>query len=692
MLKPRLHRIRLFALLAIACGLALWCSPAAAEVVRFEIASREPFAEGTAFGDAGPYERIIGRVLHAIDPAGPRESEIVDLRFAPRNARGLVEFSADLFILAPKDLAKGNGALLYDVNNRGNKLALRFFNDGPGGNDPRSEADAGNGFLLRRGFVIVWSGWLGDVLPGGGRLRLRAPTARGSEGPITGRVRYEILPKERGTRLSVNREQHGAYRPTEEGLRGATLTWRLRPGDPRVPIPREQFRIHVTEPDPPAPDVLPFVEVEIPAGFRKGYIYELIYEARDPLVHGVCFAAVSDLIAALKRGEGESNLLLADGKPAIRYAYGFGVSQSGRFLRELIYRGYAADERGLVFDGLIPHVAGGGLGTFHHRFAQPTAFATQHELADYPTDRFPFAYEVETDPLTGKTDGILRRAAARGQVPFILHTQSSAEYWTRSGSLVHTDPLGERDADPPASVRIYTFGGTQHGPGAWPPSIGMGQAPANPGDYRPLLRALLAALDRWCREGVPAPPSVHPTIRDRTLVPWERGSTAFPAIPGVRYPEVIHTPPVLDLGPRWDAEAIIDNAPPRIAGRYRVLAPACGPDGNDRGCLLPPEVAVPLATFTGWNLRSADAGAENDLVSLDGSYFPFPIRRDDREAIGDPRPSIEERYGTIERYLDALRAYCRDLASRHLLLNEDVDGIVRRQEERARSLFDKIGS
>jgi len=398
---------------------------------------------------------------------------------------------------------------------------------------------------------------------------------------------------------------------------------------------------------------------------------------------------VRDLIAALKRGTGEGNPLLAGGRPVIRYAYGFGVSQSGRFLRGLLYRGYAADVRGLVFDGLIPHVAGGGLGTFHHRFAQPTAYATQHELADYPTDRFPFAYETQADPLTGRNDGILRRAAASGRVPFILHTQSSAEYWSRSGSLVHTDPLGERDADPPPSVRIYTFGGTQHGPGPWPPAAGIGQAPANPGDYRPFLRALLVALDRWCRDGAPAPPSIHPTIRERTLVAWDRVSTGFPAIPGVRYPEVIQAPPVLDLGPRWDKAGIIDKLPPEIRGRYRVLAPACGPDANERGCLLPPEVAVPLATFTGWNLRSAEAGAENDLVSLDGSYFPLPIRRADREAMGDPRLSLEERYGTIARYLTELETCARGLVEKRFLLEEDVAVILRRQEERAHPFFEQ---
>ena len=300
-----------------------WCAAASAEVVRFEIERREPFADGASFAEVGSYEQIVGRVHFAIDADATHNQQIVDLKHAPRNDDGRVEFQSDLFILAPKDLKKGNGAVLYDVNNRGNKLAIRFFNDAPGENDPKSP---GNGFLMRHGYTIVWSGWDGELLPGGSRLRLSAPVASHGDKPITGLVRYEISTGAGDkVRLGVNRANHGAYRPTEEGLRNATLTWRLRPGDPRVTIPRRQFRIHVAEVESDRPGQLPQVELELPAGFRKGYLYELIFEARDPLVHGVCFASLRDLITAIKRGEGKDNPLVNDEKPMIDRAHGFGV-------------------------------------------------------------------------------------------------------------------------------------------------------------------------------------------------------------------------------------------------------------------------------------------------------------------------------------------------------------------------------
>ena len=439
-------------LLGLAAMVTLWAVETAdGEVVRFEVKKRETFANGQSFGTVGPYERIIGTVHYAIHPDNPRNRPIVDLQYAPRNAAGLVAFEADLFILAPKNLAKANGAALYDVNNRGNKLAIRFFNDGPGGNDPQ---DGGNGYLMREGYTIIWSGWDGELLPGGNRLQLHAPVARDHEKTITGPVRYEISVDKPSTREPINRANHGAYRPTAAGLAAATLTWRLRPRDKRVRIPREQFQLRVVEVKDAPHGQLPDVQLDLPAGFRPGYLYEVIYEAQDPLVHGTCFASVRDLIAAVKHGDGKGNPLLRGGNPVIHRAHGFGVSQSGRFLRELLYSGFNADTKGrIVFDGLMPHVAGGGLGSFNHRFAQPTAYATQHQLWDWPTDRFPFAYETQRDPVSKRQDGILRTATDLLTAPKVMHTQTATEYWSRSGSLVHTDPLGRHDARPPDNVR-----------------------------------------------------------------------------------------------------------------------------------------------------------------------------------------------------------------------------------------------
>lgn len=659
-----------------------------AEVVRFDITAREPFADGKVFGDVGPYERIIGKVHYRLDPKLKQNRAIIDLDLAPRNADGFVEYSADLFILAPQDVSKGNGALLYDVNNRGNKLALSMFNDA-GGNDPSTPENAGNGFLFRHGFTVVWCGWDGELLPGGDRLQLYAPPAIDPAGPITGLVRCEIVPTDNIKRIVVNWANHGSYRPTAKGLETATLTHRLRPDDERISIPRGEWKLEVTEITNSASQ-LPKVELELPAGLERGHIYELIYEAQDPLVMGTGFTAMRDLVSALKQSTGAAHPFDHAGRSRFRRAYAFGVSQSGRFLREFLHWGLNEDESGRkVFDAVIPHVAGGGLGSFNHRFAQPTRHATQHDHADYPPDRFPFSYEDQCDPLSGRCDGILRRCRESGKMPIVFHTQSAAEYWTRSGSLPHTDPLGARDAEPGDNVRFYTFGGTQHGPSGYPLGQGMGQNLMNPGDYKPFLRALLLVLDRHVRDGSPLPDNVVPKISERTLVDWPQSSTRFPSIPGVHYPDVIRQPPLLDLGPEWESHRRITIQPPKILGRYRVLVPKCGPDGNELDCLSPPEVAVPVGTYTGWNPRRAEMGPEHQLISLAGSFIPFAATKAERMKTNDPRLSVQERYGTHTEYLRQLESECRRLEARGLLLAEDTDRIMQRQSERTKMLFNE---
>lgn len=656
---------------------------AQAAVVRWEILSRQPYADGREFGASGAYERIAGKVHFAIDPADPANHEIVDLSRAPKNAQGHVEFWSDLVILTPADPAKGNQAVLYDVNNRGNKTALGFFNGG----------DPGDGFLMKQGFTVVWNGWDGELLPGNDRLRLSPPIATDGGKKITGPIRCEIILNSPSTRHVVNWDNHGAYRPTQDGLKNATLTIRERPDDPRQPIARDQFQVHVTDVPSDSPTQFPKVELEYPAGMKPGWIYELIYEGQDPLVHGVCFASVRDLVAALKHGGGDQHPFAKDSSPRVNRALSFGVSQSGRFLREFLYTGFNADEQGrIVFDGMMPHVSGGGLGSFNHRFAQPTRHVNQHDHHDYPADRFPFTYATQTDALSGQTDGILRRSAKSQTLPLLMHTQSAGEYYTRSGSLVHTNPQGTADAEIPDNVRVYLFGGTQHGPAGWPPANGVGKYAANPGDYKPLLRALILALDRWVVEKKAPPPSVYPKVANGTLVKREAAQAAFVKIPGVEFPPVIQQPPLLDLGARWYSDRIIDQQPPIQRGHYQTLVPLPGVDGNETtATLLPPEVAVPLGTHTGWNLRRADTGAENELVSLGGAYIPFLVKKSEREKAGDPRPSLEERYGSFRTYIDRLEAKCRDMVKQGYLLADDVPRIIQTQTQRARPLFENIG-
>jgi hypothetical protein len=673
---------------AFAVYLCFLSAPLSAEVTRFEIVERSPFAGGKTFGDVGAYERIVGRVHFELDADLPQNQNVVDLTLANRNDDGRVELSADLLILAPKDRSRGNGALLYGVNNRGNLNTLRNFNYAAGSNDPKSEPHAGDGFLMRHGFVVVWSGWDGELLPGNNRLRLSPPAVATK---ITGTVRCEIVPGADTKRSVVNWGNHGSYRPTADGLQAATLTHRLLTGHPRVPIPREDWTLHVSEVQSDAPNQLPLVELEYAKGLKRLHIYELIYEAQEPVIMGTCFTSVRDLVSALKRGTGNDNPLLVEGKSSIQRAHSFGVSQSGRFLREMVYWGFNEDELGgRVFDGVIPHVSGSGLGSFNHRFAQPTRHACQHDHHDYPPDRFPFAYETQTDPLSGLTEGILDRAGTSGTAPLVMHTQSTSEYWNRSGSLVHTDPRGTRDADIPANVRLYFFGGTQHGPSGFTVETGDGQTAPNPADYKPFLRKLLLSLDRWAKDGTEPPPSVYPKIADGTLVAFTQNATKFPAIPGVRYPPVIQQPSFLDLGPRWQDQRIIDNQPPILRGDYRVLVPRSGPDGNELGCLSAPEVAVPVATYTSWRLRKEDGPAANQLYSLSGSYIPFPVTRAEREKTSDPRRSVEERYGTLEKYLQQLSDQCRTYEKSGYMLKEDTERTLRIQRARVAPLFQQI--
>jgi hypothetical protein len=679
-------------LLAVAV-LALFAADVRAELRTLEIIRREPFADGTSFGDTGPYEKITAVAHFAVDPNHPRNRLIIDLPLALRTGDGLVEFESDVVILTPKDPARGNGALFYDVNNRGNKLALRFFNNAPSTNDPTEAKHAGDGFLFRRGYTVVWCGWIGELLPGDHRLLMRGPIATDKGKPIRGLVRYEMCTDKPVDELSLaGRPNHGSYPPTDKGVEEGTLTWRMREADERVAIPRGQWslvRKPVSKPEHGVGGTLPEVRLRVEGGFRPGYLYELICEAEGPIVQGLGFAATRDLISFLKHDASARNpVRKGDGKPALTRAHGFGVSQSGRFLRHFVYQGFNADEKDRkVFDGLMPHVAGGGLGFFNHRFAQPTRHNGQHENHTYPADVFPFTYGDSVDPFSKLTNGILHRLRTDEPklLPKIMHTQSAAEYWHRSGSLVHTTPLGTKDAELPDEVRIYAFGGTQHGPAADPPVLGIGDNLPNPGDYRPLLRALLDALDAWVKDGTAPPVSVYPRIDQQTLVKWTQAATGFPSLPGVRYPEVIQQPPALDLGPNFE-RGIIDHEPPEIRGQYVVLVPKSGPDGNDLGTLLPPEVAVPLATYTGWNLRRRDVGAEGMLANLLGSYLPFAKTKDERRKSGDPRLSIEERYGNLTAYRKRFEATCDDMVKRRYLLREDAERLSKGREK-LRDLF-----
>ena len=640
--------------------------------ITLAIEERAPFAEGADFGPVGAYERIKGRARFAIDPRRPANRKIVDLPLAPADGRGLVEYSTEFFIIKPVDMSRGNRRLLYDVNNRGNKRALQFFNDAPPNNDPRTDDDAGHGFLMRRGYTVVWCGWQGDLLPGDGRLTMELPVATGADGPVTGPLRAEYIIEESGV-TTVSLGGHDYIRPcpaVDLDTAAATLTCRRLDRDRREPVPASDWRFGAAD---AAGNMWPSdTHCHLPGGFRPGWIYELIYTAKDPLVLGLGFAGVRDLIDFLRNGDedaaGQANPLREE-SPGIEKACAWGRSQSGRFLRAFVYEGFnVSDNGGRIFDGVFSHVAGGGRLQLNYRFAQPDRYPRQHEDHLYPSEEFPFAYNRTEDPFTGRQDAVLKRPETD---PVVIHTQTATEYWQRRGSLVHTDPRGH-DIPGHENVRVYLLSSLQHNDAAAALEGGVPRYPLNPLPANPVLRALLAALDEWVTKGVLPPESRVPTRSAGDLVTGADFREGFPAVPGSACPEP-HALYHLDRGAEF-ADGVISREPPveDETREYPVFVPAVDADGNETAGVRVPEVAAPLATYTGWNLRRDS----EVMAGIVGSALPFAVTEQARAARGDPRPSIKARYPTRETYLAAVRTAAEELAEQRLLLAEDVERCV----------------
>jgi hypothetical protein len=652
--------------------------------VELSIRERFCFADGHEFGSVGAYERLVGRAHFAVDPGAPAQRGITDLDKAPTDAEGLVHFTGDFSILKPVDPARGNQRLFFDYGNRGNKRMLQFFNDAPATNNPRTPAHAGNGFLMRRGYTVAWLAWQGDLLPGNGRLLLDLPVARECGEPLTGLVRTEYIANGPGiTTFPLSGRATVRSHPTISlDPREARLTRRRYPYDERIPVPPESWCFARTEGDTGLDNqgavqaVIPSdSHIHIPGGFEPGWIYELVYIGRDPLVLALGHAAVRDFVSFLRYEEkdaaGRVNPL-CERSGTIDKAYAWGRSQTGRCLRDFVYRGFNADAAGRkVFDGILPHVAGAGRMWLNHRFANAdVSGGQQYEDHFNPADTFPFSYAESTDHLTGRRDAILNRPETD---PLVIHTQTATEYWQRRGSLAHTDTLGN-DLPQPDGVRIYMWASSQHFADPLPkkPQSGVCQNFLNTVATSMLFRAMIDAMDRWATTGVAPPESRIPRRADGTLVTVEEWRREFPQIPGVSTPRAPSALPLLDFGPQ--AENGILKEPPDIVsgGGYTILVPAVCEDGNDRAGVRAPMVAAPLGTYCGWNLRARGFGY-GAMHEFSGSYIPLPETAEERHATGDPRRSILERYPSVEAYVDAITAAARRLVEDGLMLEEDVE-------------------
>lgn len=630
-----------------ACAVvAIAASPASAEVARVEIKHRADVLNGRAFGSAGAYETLAGTIYFAVDPSSPSNRIIVDLDKAPRNGQGKVEFSADLYIVKPKNPAKGNGVLFFDVVNRGNKALLGVFSRGGRSDDPRTEADFGDAYLLKQGYTLVMVGWQFDVPMGQGKVGFSAPVATDNGAPLKGWVRMPfVLDKADASYSFVTGYNTALYPPLDPEGQQYRLTVREGTFAPQRLIPRADWQFGRMESGRVTLDPK---FIHLASGFKPGLTYEVSYETQHPPVAGLGMAAIRDA-ASFFRYDASA---VATG----RYAYMYGASQTGRLIRQIVYEGFTIDERGRkVFDAAFVQTGATGVGSFNERFAQP------NEVGSFTQTKFPILYRTTMDPVTGREDGLGRRIPS-GLEPKLMLVDTSSEYWDRGrvAALRHTALDGSADLEDAANVRVYHLAGTKHGSGSFPPVDGGGQFEENSNDYRWAQRGLLAGLDAWVRQGTAPPASRHPRLSDGTLV--ARDSLRLPSLPGVLQPMTVPG------GYRADVPAPYSALP--------FLVPNVDEDGNETGGIRLPVVAVPLATLTGWQFRSERIGAPRVLIPMAGAHIPFPRTRQEREQRRDPRPSIAERYASKSDYLQRVQDVAAKLAAERYVLQDDVRSLV----------------
>ena len=626
------------ALFAVPVVAILSTGSAPAQITRIDLPVVEsPALEGESFSEVGQYERLRGLVTGAVDPADPRHRHIVNLDRAPRNPRGLVEYRATVEIYRPIDMRRWNGALYHTVSNRGG-------------------AGAAERALLERGFAFVRVGWQGDIAPNDSNIVARLPIASEADGsPIVGAALEEIIFDD-----DASRSRHRLTYPTaSRDHAGGMLSVRTTQTAKReAPADLAWTWISDTE-----------IEITRPAGFDGGAIYEFIYQAKDPIVLGLGFAAMRDAISFLRYeaadAAGAPNPLAESGLP--RTAVSLGISQSGRMLRDFLYQGFNEDVAGrIVFDGIHPNIAGSRKTFTNYQFGQPGRWQKQHEDHVYPGDQFPFTYVTLTDPISGRTDGLQERCAASNTCPRIIHSDSEAELWQARASLVVTDPRGG-PIELPDNVRVYLLAGTQHGGGpgvhTLAPSAGMCQNLSNPLALGQTRTALSLALYEWVERGIAPPPSRFPTAGGGGLV--HPAAVGFPDVPGVTWTGSYNPLHLADHR----------SLPPMLGDAYTVLVGRTDADGNMIDGVRHPNLVAPIGTYTGWNLRRAGF-AEGAQCRATGSFIPFAAARAARRSSGDPRLSLEERYADQASYVHAVSDAAEALVQDRLLLRQHAEDIV----------------
>lgn len=654
--------------------------PDVSRIIRLDIRSRRAFAEGKSFGETGAYELIEGRAELSLRADQIGADAIYEPEFIDTDAEGNIRATTDVWLLAPLDPERGNGSLLFEFVNRGNKRMLQFFNSGAASNRPQSASDAGTGFLMREGFTLLIAAWQGDVLPGDDRMVIDVPAYMGPADRLTAMVTAELVNEGPVATCLPLSGKTGTRSYPVANPDTATLQRRRYPSSPAEQIGRDRWSFAFLEGaggglgggdiQGAEQAILPSKRhVWLPEGFQPGWLYHLTYEAAKPLAFDIGFVAVGELVSYLRHDASSANPLAG----RIARTIGWGRSQSGRAIRDFLYRGFNRDHAGRrIFDGMLPHISGGGKTTMH-RF-QNLVIAASREYEDHlhPSDRFPFSYASSTDHLTGATDAILKRPETD---PKLIHTQSASEYWHRRGSLVHTDTEGN-DLEQPENVRVYLWSSSQHWSDPKPalPPKGPCLNFQNIVQTVSLFRGTLMLMHRWLADSQPPPPNRIPRRRDGTLVPIDKWT--FPASLGLALPRRPNPLYRVDYGPDFDRGHAAPTDPQVDRSQeYAVLVPQSDSDGNDVAGVRAPMVEAPLGSYTGWNLRAPGHGA-GMLHGFSGSYIPFAETEDEAELTSDRRAPISARYADARAYSEAIKAAAEALVADGFLLAEDVSTAV----------------
>jgi hypothetical protein len=533
------------------------------------------------------------------------------------------------------------------------------------GASPLSSDFYGDALLMNRGVTIVALGWQWDVPPGGNALHFAPPAVGSAARPVTGLVRSDITIDSPVNAIPLGHSLANAigYPVADPSDRVNVLTVRDSPTGRRTTIPRSDWQFARLDDGKVVADPR---WVYMPKGFTPGKIYEVVYRAKDPVVVGTGLAAVRDMMSYLKYD--------SSAVAHVRYGIGYGVSQTGRFIRHFLYQNFNADESGRpTFDGFFVHTAGAGRGSFNHRFAQPSRDAQPYSTFFYPTDVFPFTSVRTTDPANGRRAG-LRDDLRSSRDTKVFYVDGGHEYWGRAASLTHTTPDGNRDVGFLPTERRYVISSAQHSsPSGWPlPDSakidGTVAIRGDPLDQRLPLRALMSSLIDWVTLKKEPAASTYPTLADRNLV--RPADVQFPGIPKLPVARVPNQPYRMNFGAQWN-RGIIDLEPPVLGSPYPVFVSRVDSLGNELGGIRSIEIIAPLATYYPWQLRTGMPAAADRLVSFRGTFVPLPKTEADRRASGDSRPSIEALYGNKDNYLRRVDEGIAALIAHRFLLPQD---------------------